>query len=1184
MIIVDNVAAFDTVSATSLTGNITISSQEAVLALLVYSDAGTITAVTFNGVAPQQLVTVTPGPVLRVYYMNNPPVGNNTIQITGMSATGGDIIGVSLLGVNKAVTPAVFSNSGTSPYVALPVNSPFAQGFALDDLNFGFTTSGTNAVHQGQTPITVGDSASNYYMSSSYKILPAGSANVMQWDEVGALSGYGAVAAIFSPAQAPSFWFPNVTIKNNTIRSHDDRTTEPVPLFMGYQGSTFYQNSFLHTVGRSIPANPPVAPATALTGSMTSQIVIDRITTETVNAVNPTFQHTVSSPDAVMLVLNAQNGAAPAIQVNGTPIPTVVTATNTATASIAYMVNPPVGNVAVTAVTSNPTSFTVITLLGVNKATSNLLSATATASAATIQGSVQVAQANALIIDILIDANLDTLVPLFGEQTQLLNAPVGGLLASAASMRIASPGVQGMGWAGGTATTLAQAMVVLEPSHAPSAWFPNIDERNINDVIQPNNLDSTTLPTATLVQTFGNYASTFWKNSFFQTVGRTIPPGNTGGAVNKNIAQVAATLTFTGGTQTFATVNDVSIAQVAATLTLTGGTQAFATINDVAIAQSAATLTFAGGTQAVATVNNVTVAQVAAVLTFAGGVQVVSATPIVESPAAEGEQQTSQIIIDKVYQATSSAGNPLTIDVSIPSSDAVLVVTGGSVIATGSNWQSVTHNGDLGMNLIDQVTAGADAEVWYFPFPVVGVSRLVVTPAATFGQAYVNAMVLLGVDKKSTNLQVVAASNVGTLASVNLTPDAPNSLMISVLAALDTVGEPTPQQNQNQVFAPAGINTNEYIEVAFQLTSSLQTITYSLGTLANASLVAVTFRPAQAASIWYPNIDLRQLNTVVDAQGLDNGTTPIPGTYGYNEALFYQNSFLHTIGREILGFPVVRGTVTQVAASLTFTGGTQASAATAFVSITQVAATLTFTGGTQVVTTNSSNAQVAAVLTFTGGTQAVAAIRNVSIAQVAAVLTLTGGTQAVATVNNVALSQVAAVLTLTGGTQAAAAIRDVSIAQSAAVLTFSGGTQVIATVNNVSLAQLAATLTFTGGTQVALAGHNINIAQVAATLTFTGGTQSLVAHINAAIAQQAATLTFTGGTQTTLLFYRPNPILVTLEGDLMNISLSGEPLTLELRGETLRTTLTASPLSATISDSSPRVALEGKPMALTLDQ
>ncbi len=92
-------------------------------------------------------------------------------------------------------------------------------------------------------------------------------------------------------------------------------------------------------------------------------------------------------------------------------------------------------------------------------------------------------------------------------------------------------------------------------------------------------------------------------------------------AVNATVAQVAATLTLTGGTQTVATVNIVSITQSAANLTSTGGTQVVASINDVSIAQSAANLTAQGGTQTVSAIALVSasISQAAATITVTGG-------------------------------------------------------------------------------------------------------------------------------------------------------------------------------------------------------------------------------------------------------------------------------------------------------------------------------------------------------------------------------------------------------------------------------------------------------------------------------------------------------------------------------------------------------------------------------------
>ena len=181
--------------------------------------------------------------------------------------------------------------------------------------------------------------------------------------------------------------------------------------------------------------------------------------------------------------------------------------------------------------------------------------------------------------------------------------------------------------------------------------------------------------------------------------------------------------------------------------------------------------------------------------------------------------------------------------------------------------------------------------------------------------------------------------------------------------------------------------------------------------------------------------------------------------------------------------------------------------------VTQVAATLTFTGGTQVVAAirAAQVAQSAATLTFTGGTQV--AITKAAIAQTAATLTFTGGTQTYTVVSSVAVAQTAATLTFTGGTQVVTASRLASAAQSAATLTFTGGTQAVASVRKAQVAQVGATLTFTGGTQAVATTRFVTVAQIAATLTFTGGTQSIIIMQGASLSQVAATLIFSGGIQ-----------------------------------------------------------------------
>jgi hypothetical protein len=185
-------------------------------------------------------------------------------------------------------------------------------------------------------------------------------------------------------------------------------------------------------------------------------------------------------------------------------------------------------------------------------------------------------------------------------------------------------------------------------------------------------------------------------------------------------------------------------------------------------------------------------------------------------------------------------------------------------------------------------------------------------------------------------------------------------------------------------------------------------------------------------------------------------------------------------------------------------------------SITQVAASVTATGGTQVVVANISTAvtQLAATVTATGGTQTAASVRNVSIAQVAGTVTASGGTQTIATVNNSSVTQLAANVTSTGGTQTVAASQFTAITQSAANVTATGNTQSVATINNVSITQLAANVVSSGGTQVITAATSASVTQTAATVTASGGTQTVSASINASVAQLAATVTASGGTQT----------------------------------------------------------------------
>jgi hypothetical protein len=246
---------------------------------------------------------------------------------------------------------------------------------------------------------------------------------------------------------------------------------------------------------------------------------------------------------------------------------------------------------------------------------------------------------------------------------------------------------------------------------------------------------------------------------------------------------------------------------------------------------------------------------------------------------------------------------------------------------------------------------------------------------------------------------MLATASSSTTISGSITPDAPNSLVVSVLAANDSLGQPTPQQGQTQVYNPTGFSSNEFVIVAFSQSSTATPISYSLGTLSSAAMVAITLRPASTGSIWQPNVNLRQIGSVVEDNGLNNAVT-LPGAYGYQPTQFFQNSFLNTVGRRTVKVNTVASVnITQVAANVTATGGTQTVATTQLGTVTQVAATVTASGGTQTLASSNlvSLAQVAATVTASGGTQVLASSQLVSIAQLVANVTASGGTQSVST-------------------------------------------------------------------------------------------------------------------------------------------------------------------------------------------
>lgn len=173
------------------------------------------------------------------------------------------------------------------------------------------------------------------------------------------------------------------------------------------------------------------------------------------------------------------------------------------------------------------------------------------------------------------------------------------------------------------------------------------------------------------------------------------------------ITQVAGTVTATGGTQTVAAAVNASVTQVAGTVTATGGTQSIATVNNVSIAQSAANVTATGGTQAVASVNIVAITQVAANVTAAGGTQSVSAssnvaiTQVAASVTVTGGSQavdSSQVVgITQVAATVTASGGTQAVDTvnnsTITQIAANVVASGGTQAVDTVNNSSITQVG-----------------------------------------------------------------------------------------------------------------------------------------------------------------------------------------------------------------------------------------------------------------------------------------------------------------------------------------------------------------------------------------------------------------------------------------------------------------------------------------------------------
>lgn len=466
-------------------------------------------------------------------------------------------------------------------------------------------------------------------------------------------------------------------------------------------------------------------------------------------------------------------------------------------------------------------------------------------------------------------------------------------------------------------------------------------------------------------------------------------------------------------------------------------------------------------------------------------------------------------------QSVTNANVPIVIPASAQGGDVAFVsitaATGTGVFNTvPAGWYVVPGT---------PVLSGTVDEVWSFTHTMTGTVGTTSPEAGTtvtwiFSVAQkciANMDVFSGVDPSSTFDAVASASSTTTntvLTTPTMTPKSANCLIYEVFSGRTAA------------------TTNASGTLSALLTSAgfVSTNFPALPNLTQQTAYRTTNQTAPASTggdtATYVTTNTNQVTLTISVQpprGASNVAPPnYPGFVPYRNKFRSKYKPLGNTTTSSAG--AISATLTQIAATVTATGGTQVLATSNFATLAQLAATVTATGGTQTTATSNfvSLIQVAATVTTSGGTQVIATVNNVAVTQVAAVVTVAGGTQVVtagAGSVSASVTQLAATVTATGGTQVVASVQNATLAQLAATVTASGGTQVLATSNFVAITQVAATVTTNGGVQTFATVQNSSLAQIAATVTTTGGTQVITAQIAVTLTQIAATVTVSGGTQ-----------------------------------------------------------------------
>lgn len=502
-----------------------ISSQDAVLLVLVNgsSTASSITVQVNGTQIPLVGLTGTTGSGVAAFYTTHPPVGMVTITTAdGVFTT--QTMAVSLLGVDKT-TPNLITASSTGVGAAVTTSPQVAAANSLiidmiQDTNLEVIAP----ININQTVLWNGGVSGVTQGYSSYMVASPG-VQTMSWPTTGNTS---ALSVVLEPAHAPSISFPSIDTRNindvvgpNGLQTRNFGTAV-TPLSFGNKQTTFWQNSFLHTVGRII--SPPQAAGLAAEVQLeTSQIVIDRVSqVAAASAASATVDHVVSYQDAVMVVFASNMGVIQGLNtvtLNGAPLNSQIQNNISSVVGGVYFINnPPVGvnTLAVNVTLPAALELVVFTLLGVDKRVLQPVVSTNSGASGSPSLAITPTAANSLIIDyvgtLIGSGTEDTSQTPYFDQPQTASGAFG-------SYKLSTNSPQTMAW-----TTLGAAWVqlaiALEPANALSMWYPAVDVRNLSDVVPANGLDSSTNPQGSFTSSFGAHPAQFYQNSFLHTIGR----------------------------------------------------------------------------------------------------------------------------------------------------------------------------------------------------------------------------------------------------------------------------------------------------------------------------------------------------------------------------------------------------------------------------------------------------------------------------------------------------------------------------------------------------------------------------------------------------------------------------------------------------------------------------------------